>query len=78
MTPENVCKPIHDIINYSTFICPFEPGKLGKQGKKYKDLNISRTNKALLLKKKNIFIVFEALSFGKKNENLIKYSEQKF
>ena len=50
MTPENVCKPIHDIINYSTFICPFEPGKLGKQGKKNKDLNISRTNKALLLK----------------------------
>ena len=50
MTPENVCKPIHDIMNYSTFICPFEPGKLGKQGKKNKDLNISRTNKALLLK----------------------------
>ena len=50
ITSANLCKPIHDIINYSTFICPFEPGKLGKQGKKYKDLNISRTNKALLLK----------------------------
>ena len=26
-------KPIHDIINYSTFICPFESEKCGKEGK---------------------------------------------
>ena len=26
--------PIHDIINYSTSICPFESGKCGKDGKK--------------------------------------------
>ena len=25
---------IHDIINYSTSICPFESGKCGKEGKK--------------------------------------------
>ena len=30
----NLCKPIPDIINYSTFICPFESGKCGKDGKK--------------------------------------------
>ena len=30
----NLRKPIHDIINYSTFICPFESEKCGKEGKK--------------------------------------------
>ena len=30
----NLCKSIHGIINYSTSICPFEPGKCGKEGKK--------------------------------------------
>ena len=29
----NLCKPIHDIINYSTSICPFLSGKCGKEGK---------------------------------------------
>ena len=24
--PANLCKPTHDILNYSTFICPFESG----------------------------------------------------
>ena len=30
----NLCQSIHDIINYSTSICPFESGKCGKEGKK--------------------------------------------
>ena len=30
----NLCKPIHDIINYSTSICPFVSGKCGKEGTK--------------------------------------------
>ena len=30
----NLCNSIHGIINYSTSICPFEPGKCGKEGKK--------------------------------------------
>ena len=34
ITSANLCKPIHDIINYSTSICPFESGKCGKEGKK--------------------------------------------
>ena len=38
----NVCKSIHDIINYSTTICPFESGTCGK-GQNYKNLNISKT-----------------------------------
>ena len=31
---ENLCKPVHDIINHSTSICPFESRKCGKEGKK--------------------------------------------
>ena len=30
----NLCKSIHDIINYSTSICHFESGKCGKEGEK--------------------------------------------
>ena len=32
-TSGNLCKPIHDIIIYSTYIWPFEFGKCGKEGK---------------------------------------------
>ena len=41
----NLCKPIYDIMNYSTSICPFESRKCGKEGKNYKSLDISRTKK---------------------------------
>ena len=34
ITSTNLCKPIHDIINYSTFTCCFEFGKCGKEEKK--------------------------------------------
>ena len=30
----NLHKPIHGIINYSAFTCPFESQKCGKEGKK--------------------------------------------
>ena len=33
ITFANLCKLIHDIINYSTTICPFEFGKCGKEGR---------------------------------------------
>ena len=29
----NLCKPIHYVLNYSTFICPFESEKCKKEGK---------------------------------------------
>ena len=38
----NFSKPIHDIINYSTFICPFEFGKCGKVWKKLQKFEILR------------------------------------
>ena len=34
LTPANSCKPIHDIINYSTSVCSFESGKCGKEEEK--------------------------------------------
>ena len=34
ITSANLCKSVHDIINYSTFICPFESGMCEKEGKK--------------------------------------------
>ena len=34
MTSANLCKPIHDVINNSTSIRPFESRKYGKEGEK--------------------------------------------
>ena len=45
ITSANLCNPIHDIINSSTFICPFVSGKCGN-GKFYKKNDISRTKRA--------------------------------
>ena len=60
----NLCKPIHDIINYSTAICPFESGKCGKEEENYKNLNISRMKRRW--NKKTFFTVFERLSLDAK------------
>ena len=38
ITSANLCRPIHDIIKYSTSIYPFEPEKCGKKGKKLQKL----------------------------------------
>ena len=46
ITSANLCKPIYDIINYSTFICPFESGKCGEEGKKLQNVSISRKKRA--------------------------------
>ena len=40
ITPSNLCKSIHDIINYSSSTCPLESGKCRKDGENYKNLNI--------------------------------------
>ena len=47
ITSANLCKQIHDIINYSTSIYPFEFGKCGKN---YKNLNIFKTKRAFSAK----------------------------
>ena len=38
ITPASLYKPIHNIINYSTSICPFESGKRGKEEEKLNKL----------------------------------------
>ena len=53
ITSANLCKPIHDIINYSTYICPFVSGKCGKEGKKLQKFEY--------LGNKTSFSVFEGL-----------------
>ena len=66
ITPANLCKPIHGIINYSTSICPFESGNCGKEGKKLQKFEYLENEKSFLDEIKNIFTVFEGLSFSEK------------
>ena len=73
----NLCKPIHYIVNYSTFICPFESGKCGKARKNYKILNISRTKKAFFNEIKNTFYNLWRAIIWWKNKNLTKNSRHK-
>ena len=48
ITSANLYKSIHDIINYSTSICPCESGKCGKEQKESQKLDwISRERKEL-------------------------------
>ena len=54
MSP-NLCKSIQDIINYSTFICPFESGKCEKEGKKFQKIEYLQNEKSFLDEIKNIF-----------------------
>ena len=58
VTSANLCKPIHDIINYSTSICPFESGKYGKEGKKLQKLEYLENKMSFLNEIKNIFHSF--------------------
>ena len=66
---KKLCKSVHGIINYS-FICPFEPGKCGKEGKKLQKFEYLENEKSFLDEIKNIFVVFKELSFGEKIEIL--------
>ena len=59
ITPANLCKPIHDIINYSTYICSFESGKCGKEEEKLQKFEYLENGEIF-------FAVFEGLSFGEK------------
>ena len=42
----NLCKSFHNIINYFTFICPFESGKCGKEGKKLQKIEYPENEKS--------------------------------
>ena len=64
----NLCKPIHDVTNYSTTTFPFVSGKCGKG--KITKVWISWEWKELFWwnKKKTLFIVLEGLSFSGKTK----------
>ena len=48
-------QPIHDIINYSTSICPFVSGKSEKEEEKLQIFEYFENEKSFLDKIKNIF-----------------------
>ena len=50
-----LCKSIHGIINYFSYICAFEPGKCGKEGEKITKTWISWQQKELFTLNKNYF-----------------------
>ena len=66
LTPANLCKPIHDIINYSTSICSFESGKCGREEEKLQKFEYLKNKKSILDQIKTFFTVFEGLSIGEK------------
>ena len=59
-------KPIHDIADYSTSICPFVPGKCGKEGKKLQKFEYLENK------------VLEGLSFGGKTTIWWKIADKSF
>ena len=69
ITYANLCKPIDDIISYSTFICLFESGKIGKEGKKLLKFEYLENEKS--------FWSFWRPIIWWKNKNLIKNSGHK-
>ena len=58
ITSANLCKPVHDIINYSTFIYPIESGKCGKKGKKLQEFEYLKNEKSFLDEIKRVFHSF--------------------
>ena len=61
MISANLWKPIYDIINYSTSICPSESGKCGKEGKKLQNFEYLEKEKSFFNEIKNFFIFLNHL-----------------
>ena len=76
VTPANLCKPIHDIINYSISICPLESVKCGKEEQKLQ-FEYLKNEKSFLDEIKNIFHSFSRAITLWKNKNSIKNSGHK-
>ena len=72
ITSANLCKSIHDIINYSTYICPFVSGKCGKEGEKIQKFEHLENKKSFLDEIKNSFYSFWRAIIWWKNKYLIK------
>ena len=58
ITPSNLYMSIHDIINYSTSICPLEFGKCGEKGKKSQKIKYLESERSFSDEMKNFFRSF--------------------
>ena len=58
ITTAHLCKPIHDIIHYSTFICSFKSRKCWKEEEKLQKSEYLKNKKRFLDEIKNIFHSF--------------------
>ena len=56
---------MHDIINYSIYICPFQSRIFVMEGKKLQKIEYLEDEKSFI-DEINFFLVFKELSFGKK------------
>ena len=77
ITWPNLCEPVHDIINYSTSICPFRSGKCGMEGKKLQKIEYLESEKSFFDEIKYIFYSLWRAIIWWKNRNLIKNSGHK-
>ena len=68
---------MHDVTNYATSISPFESGKSGKEQEKIQKFEYLENENSFLDKIKTFSTLFDWLSFGEKNKNLIKNSGQR-
>ena len=73
----NLCKPIHDITNYATSICPFVSGKCGKEAKKLQKFEYLENEKSFFDEIKDTSHSFGRAIIWWKNKNLIKNSGHK-
>ena len=62
---------------FSIFICPFESGKCGNEGKKLQKFEYLENEKSFLDEIKNIFHSFWRAIIRWKNKNLVKNSGHK-
>ena len=60
---------MYDIIDCSTSICPFESVKSEKEEETIQKFEYLEKGKSFLDETKNVFTVFERLSFGEKIKN---------
>ena len=59
---------MHDIINCSNYICPFESGNCGKEEEKIQKSEYLENEKSFSDEIKTIFTVFKGLPFGEKTK----------
>ena len=69
---------MHDIINYTISICPFQSKKCGKEGKKLQKFEYVKNKKSFFDEIKNIFYNFLRAIIWWKNKNLIKTGDTSF